>query len=417
MKMSKLHAARRPRLDLSAINRPGTMPLRRVLEKARVGDRFATACAKAMFDPRLVVGDIGDFDTGTLMEVLYAPPQVPGIVGFWLNYFPQTVNSDNQEIRFDAVDLNEYRLAPFVVPNVQGRVQRGVGYQVKTFRPAYVKAKHVVDPQRAIPRRAGERPFGSLSLQERYEAIVADNMRRERLTIENRWDWMACQAIVNAAVTISGEDYPTTVVDFNRDASLSATLAGPATWDLTTALPMQDIQLMRTKSFKLSHSPVTQLVFGLDAWNAFIDDSHAEVQILLNAFFRGTTSNFNQAGVSDGSPYEYQGSIAGFAGAGRLDLWTYNNEYEDDEGNFYPYMDQGTVVGIGQNMKGIRCFGAIMDKRAGLAAVDMFPKMWDEDDPSVTYTMTQSAPLMVPLRPNNSFALKVVADTENFGLA
>jgi hypothetical protein len=61
----------------------------------------------------------------------------------------------------------------------------------------------------------------------------------------------------------------------------------------------------------------------------------------------------------------------------------------------------------GRRLNGTRCYGAIRDKRAGLAAMSLFPKMWDQEDPSVTYTMTQSAPLMVPGNPNNSFRLVV----------
>jgi hypothetical protein len=171
----------------------------------------------------LVPGDIGDFDTATLIEVLYAPAQAPDLVAFWLKFFPRTIQFDTQEIRFDSEDLNEYRLAPFVAPNVQGRVLRSKGYSVQSFRPAYVKPKHVVDPARSIPRRAGERPFGTLSLQERFDAIVADNLRRERAVIENRWEWMACKALVDATVTVVGEDYPSVTVDFKRDPSLTTT--------------------------------------------------------------------------------------------------------------------------------------------------------------------------------------------------
>ena len=64
-------------------------------------------------------------------------------------------------------------------------------------------------------------------------------------------------------------------------------------------------------------------------------------------------------------------------------------------------------MGVGGAINGISCYGAIMDRRAQLQALSMFPKVWDEEDPSVTYSMTQSAPLMVPLRPNNTFRMKV----------
>lgn len=375
---------------------------------------IAAACAASpAFARRIASGDYGEFDTATLLEVLYAPENTPDMRGFWLGQYTRQINSDKEEIRFDTDDLNEYRLAPFVAPNVQGRVLRSRGFDVKSFRPAYVKPKHVVDPARSIPRRAGEAPMGTLTRAQRFDAIVADNLRIERQVIENRWDWMAARATIDGNVTVIGEDYPATFVDFKRDPSLSAILVGASQWDSPTSSPLRDIQIMRTQSFKLSRAPINRLVFGLDAWSAFIDESHEDVLRLLNNQRNGNNSLFNANGISDGSPYEYQGQISGFQGGGRLDLWTYNHEYEEVDPvtgvrTFQPYMDQGTVVGTGNRNDGLRCFGAIADKRANLQPLDMFPKLWDQDDPSVTFTMTQSAPLMVPLRPNNSFKLKVV---------
>ncbi len=358
----------------------------------------------------VVVADIGEFNTADLMEVLYAPAQQPESQGFWLQFYDRTINSTSQEIRFDSEDLNEYRLAPFVAPNVQGRMLRSKGFSVKSFRPAYVKPKHAVDPSRSILRRAGERPGGELSPSERFDAIVADNLRIERQVIENRWDWLACRATVDGMVTIVDEDYPAVTVDFGRDPSLTSVNLGAAKWDQPTATVMADIQSKRVKTSSLSRGPVTRLIFGFDAWAAFTQDNHADVQKLLDSLRRGNTSDFNAAGLQTGSQVEFQGAIAGYAGGGRLELYTYNGLYEDADGNMIPYMDQGSVVGIGTAFKGIRCFGAIMDKKASLQAVDMFPKQWDQEDPSVSFTMTQSAPLMVPIVANGSFKMKVVGN-------
>lgn len=361
------------------------------------------------FVPRIAAGDLGVYDTGTLLEVIYAPQNAPELNGFWLKWFPRQITSTTERIYFDEIDENEYRLAPFVAPNVQGRPMRAKGFSTKSFRPAYVKPKHVVDPTRSIPRRAGEAFFtGSMTMEQRYDLIIADNMRRERTMIENRWDWMGCQALVTGTVVVSGEDYPSVTVDFGRDASLTGLLAGAAKWDSATATPIADIQTKRLQAFKLSRAPTNTLIFGLDAFAAFTDTRHADVQNLLNVLVRGNESLFNASNLSDGSPYNYQGAIMGTGGIGRLDMWTYSNFYEGDDGVGVPYFDPGTVVGVGNAVQGAQCFGAIMDRGAQLQAMTMFPKMWDGNDPSVTYTMTQSAPLMVPVRPNNTWSLKVV---------
>src|SRR5690606_20901096 len=53
-----------------------------------------------------------------------------------------------------------------------------------------------------------------------------------------------------------------------------------------------------------------------------------------------------------------------------------------------------------------RAFGAIMDKKAGWRATPVFPKMLEQEDPSAVYRMTQSAPLMIPTRPNATLTAK-----------
>jgi hypothetical protein len=356
---------------------------------------------------RIVSGDSFAYDTATLLEVIYSPQNQPGLDGFWLQFYPRQINSDSEKIYFDEMDLNEFRLAPFVAPNVQGRVMRGKGFSTRSFRPAYAKPKHVVDPSRTITRMAGERITGSLTREERFDAIVADNMRRERAMHENLWDWMACQGIVTGQVIVAGDDYPSVTVSFNRDPRLTYINTGASLWTANTATPMADIQAARNLSFVLSRAPINTLVFGLNAWAAFLLQSHTDVQYLLNAFRRDTQSMFNSSNINTGQPFQYQGNIVGTGGVGRLDLYTYSNFYEDYNGIAQLYMDSGTVVGIGGAIEGIRAYGAIMDRRAGLQPLSMFPKMWDEEDPSVTYTMTQGAPLMVPVRANNTFSIKV----------
>jgi len=70
------------------------------------------------------------------------------------------------------------------------------------------------------------------------------------------------------------------------------------------------------------------------------------------------------------------------------------------------FLDPNVVVGVGPGLDMVAMFGAIMDADANFSVEQpIFPKMWKNADPSVVYTMSQSAPLFVPLNPNNSFKL------------
>jgi hypothetical protein len=47
--------------------------------------------------------------------------------------------------------------------------------------------------------------------------------------------------------------------------------------------------------------------------------------------------------------------------------------------------------------------------KAGLSQVDIFPSMWEEDDPADTFLMHESSPLPIPLYPNRTFKARVLA--------
>ncbi len=324
--------------------------------------------------------------------------------GFWLRLFGRTVTSDKQEIQYDYIDSEDRRLAPFVVQNVQGRVMTEPGYTARTFRPAYVKPKHVIDPTKAIPRMAGEAIGGELSIEQRYQIHVAAALMSERESIERRWDWMAGQAIQHGSVLVSGEDYPAVTVNFQRDSDLTYTLTNNDRWGESSEDPLGDIATARQEAFALGNAPITDLVFGLSAWGRFLANN--DVQDLLDNNTRGTQSDFNRStAFSAGEPFEFVGSISGFNGGGRVDMWTYSNTYKDETGATGNYLDPDHVVGHGRAINGVRFFGGILDRRS-MRAVPMFPKTWFQEDPSVEFCMTQSAPLMVPMEPNNTFLIK-----------
>jgi hypothetical protein len=352
--------------------------------------------------------ELSIYSTATLLGVL-RQTQLDTFSPFWLNFFPGSMNFQTREIIFEMIP-RQRKMAPFVAPNVQGRIMRSQGSTTRSFKPAYIKPKHEVDPSRTLVRRAGEAILGSQSPQQRWDAIVAENLAMEKEAIMRRWEWMCARAVIDGAVTISGEDYPTQTVDFGRHSSLKGVLVGAAMWSDPSSTPLADLEHYRRQVQFLTGTTISRLIFGLDAWTAF--SQHADVKALLNTLVRGSETSYNIA-VPDATPYEFRGTLTGQNGLGRLDLYTYSDTYEaeDGSGQLVPFLDSGTLVGVGAGIDGMQLFGAIQDKRAGMAALSMFPKMWDQEDPSITYTMTQSAPLFVPMQPNAAFSLKVVAST------
>lgn len=341
------------------------------------------------------------YSTATLLDVIRVTPPESS---YWLdNFFGRQINFETEEIMFDRVETNR-RLAPFVSPVVQGRVMKTEGFETRAFRPAYTKPKHIVDPNRVFTRTAGEAITGSVSPAQRWNAAVAQNMAEERAAIQRLWNWMAAMATIYGRVTITGEDYPTRVIDFGRDAGLTSILTLTSRWGEADADPLADIAALRRLAFEKSGSPITRLTMGLEAFDRFYADEKVQALLKGDAVARVSDSTMSAMGGTD-VPFEYRGILQGANGQGRIEVYTYAEQYENQAGTSVDYMSTYDVVGTGPGLQGTRCFGAIRDKRAGLQALPLFPKMWDQEDPSLTYTMTQSAPLMVPANTNNSFRI------------
>jgi hypothetical protein len=341
----------------------------------------------------------GPYSTAELLEVSRFTKT---ITPFWLSFFPRQLNFETEEIFFDKVDRDYRKLAPLVVPNVQGKPMTIDGYTSLSFKPAYVKPKHAVDPNMVIERMAGEAlGAGSLSLEQRRAAVIAEIMRKHDALLTNRNEWLAAQALIFGAVTLSGEDYPTTTVDFQRHATLTYTLAGAALWTAAgTATPLADISAARVNAYNRSGAVIRRVVFGGTAWDNFA--LRVDLKALMDRNYGGLNVNIQRA--ADGfEGQEYMGTYGGIFGGGQIDLWVDRSKYVDESGNEQFFLPQTNVVGF-SDVEGVRCFGAIKDMMA-LRAMERFPKMWRVEDPSAEYLMTQSAPLMVPKKPNASFRI------------
>jgi hypothetical protein len=341
---------------------------------------------------------INVYDTHTLLGVIY---KLPPVKTFWLDLaFPRVQTFDTEFIDFDVVSRGR-RLAPFVAPTAQGKPMLQEGFNTKRFKPAYVKPKDSVDPRRVFKRMPGEGFMGTMSPQQRRDAIVADILTQHMDMHKRRQEWMAAQAIIGDSVTVAGDNYPTTVISFGRTANHTVTLTGGACWGQSGVSITNLLETWMSRIQLDSGYAPTMLVLGVDAWNVFRLDAGVIAQ--LNTLARGSVGNL-QTGLGDGELVQYKGTLGA-----SLQVWVYNDIYEDDSGVNQPMMDPKKIVLLNPaGVEGVRCFGAILDAQAGYMATDVWPKNFFQDDPSAEFVMTQSAPLMVPSRPDAVLCASVV---------
>jgi hypothetical protein len=346
------------------------------------------------------------FDLATLVEVQRKQFTLPR---FWANFYNREIHFETESIDFEVVSRRYKKLAPFVAPNVQGRVIDTQGSRVVRFKPPYIKVKSIVDPTKALARVPGEYIYNNLSNNQRRLANIAENLREQRSRIENREEWLAARAIIDGNVTISGEDYAPHEIDFGRDPSLTITLTGTNVWSNAASDPLGDILTAKRNVNRLSNGTVNRIVFGMDAWDAFaqrLGFDNPGIGNLLDTNFRGSDTDVSRI-LNGYEGVEFAGRVRGSSGAG-FDAYVYTGGYDDDNGANVPLLGATQVVGVGNSFDGVRCYGAIMDANAGYRAIPVFVKNWKNEDPSVEYIMSQSAPLFVPAEPDATFLINAL---------
>jgi Phage major capsid protein E len=228
--------------------------------------------------------------------------------------------------------------------------------------------------------------------------------------VDRRLEWMAASALATGTVTIAGDGFPTVVVDFGRDPTLTVAKSGGAQWTLAnvtagTASPTGDIEAWQRQILKKSGATVTDIIFTTSSWEGFIADPLLKGAIYYPKL--GESGN-----IIDPGARIQRGAV--FKGVwGQYSLWIYNEWYVDSgtEGGQvdkeYPMLTDGTVVMSGPDMMGVRAFGQILDPAFNYEALPYAPKTWVTEDPAQRYIMMQSSPIVIPSRVNASFAASV----------
>lgn len=333
------------------------------------------------------------FSTGVLARVV---AELPRPAPFILNSFFRSIQTETSEdIHFD-VDSGKRRLSPFVAPIVAGKLVESKGFKTSTFRPAYIKDKRIFDGNRPFKRVIGERIGGELSPAQRMQVLLATDLQDQLDMLTRRLEVMAVEALRTGAVTVKGDQYPETLVDFGRDAALKVALTTTARWGETGVDPLANLETWSMLVTQKSGAAATTVIMDVKAWQLF--SASAKVQQLLDRF-RGT--DVLEPTVS-GEGGRYMGNI------GTFDIWVYAGWYDDPEtGLLTPYLPDNTVIITSPELEGTQAFGAIRDEEAGFQALPFFTKSWIEKDPAVRILLMQSAPLPVPYRVNAAMSATV----------
>lgn len=337
------------------------------------------------------------YSTAFLNRVVDELAPVPTV--FLDLFFQEVLTHDTEEVYFDKV-TDKPRLTPFVHPLHEGKVVDSIGYSTKSVKPAYVKDLRVHNPLKALKRRAGEALTGNLTPAQRQQANIVADLADQNRMMTRRLEVMAIEAVRDGKATIVGEGF-NAVIDFGRDASLTETLANNDRWSIVDANAPDIPAQLEGWSQQIADfdGSVEAVIMDVKAWNLL--RKAPSVKGLLDIRRGDTSSLVLSPEIAVKAGVQYKGDI------GNFQIWVYTGSYIDPaDGQTKKYMPDNTVVLAGRRLEGVRHYGAIMDVDV-LVARERYAQSWTEKNPSRRMLMMESAPLLVPYRPNSAKKITV----------
>ena len=162
--------------------------------------------------------------------------------------------------------------------------------------------------------------------------------------------------------------------------------------------PVQSFRVYNTLALPATGFGLNDAIMGIDAWTVFSGKDAVQKRYLqINA--SGTNADLS-AVAEEG--LQYMGTFD------RVNVFVYAGWYKHPTTGVLTEIFPAKALlmaaapgagGVG-GVEGAQYHGAILDPRAGLQAMEYFPKMWDEEDPAIRWLMLQSAPLVAPGRPD-----------------
>ena len=365
------------------------------------------------------------YTSDVLIEVMFDPRQTIS-TSPWRRFLQpsRTIFSEQEEIRFDKLEASR-RVAPFMHANAPGRpIYRGDGESIRLFRPAYTKPKDAVRPGEFLAKTGPEssRRIPLQTPESRMNQRIINILNFHRESIERLWDYMYAKALMDGRITMrymsDDGNMAGQVVTLDYDRAMGHTLDANAfdalydLWSAAGANVWDSIQsIVDTVAAAEFGGPVTDILMGSSAARAFLnyfnDGSDQGGRSRLQTDITGA----EQVRVSRGivrtdpmNPFTYLGQLDS-----NLDCWKVSgagNQFQNDDKSFVDVMGEWDVVFVAPAVEMIQAYGAILEVNE-LRATDIHVKMFDEQDPSVRYIMSQSSPLPIVVNPNATFKATV----------
>lgn len=268
-------------------------------------------------------------------------------------YFPDGTVFTTSQVLVEYKDGNQ-KLAPFVSPEIGGKVVRRNGYEANAYKPAFIAPKRALTIDNLTQKGFGEALYGELTPAERAVKITADDLTEMDEMIVRTQEQMCAQVLQENALTMNHYGDDNTLIETKKieffNGTNDAVYTPAVKWNAEGANIIGDVAAIALALAKRG-LPAVDVILGTEAADAFLNDE--TVQKLLD------NRNFNIGVVdpTEGFPeavFLGQINCKGY----KLNFIQYAATYEAVDGTIKPYIDAKTII-VTAPACGVTNYGAI----------------------------------------------------------
>ena len=312
-------------------------------------------------------------------------------------YFPDGTVFTTAQVLVEYKDGNQ-KLAPFVSPEVGGKVVRRDGYEANAYKPALIAPKRALTIDNLTEKGFGEALYGELTPEERALKITADDLTEMDEMIVRRHEQMCAQVLQENALTMNhyGDDNKlinTKKIEYFNGQN-DAVYAPQISWGEANADILGDIAAVALELAKRG-LPATDVILGTEAADAFLNNE--KVIKLLD------TRNINIGAIDPTEGYPEAVFLGQINCKGyKLNFIQYAATYEAEDGTIKPYIDPKVAI-VTAPACGVTNYGAITQINFGEALPRTHAEKrvpLHEVNGQVREVALRSAPLVQPKHKN-----------------
>jgi hypothetical protein len=348
------------------------------------------------------------FDSLTMTAAINRQLPLPT---FLRNMFFSATESHYSEYVQTDIERGGEKMAALVLKNASAENVDVSGYETQIYRPAVIKERKTTTAEQALTRQAGQSIYRDINMQQYAAQRLGEDLLDLRNRAERRIAYMCSQALTTGTV-VTLEDAAggaIETIDYGMPAAHKSDLASGDYWSVNGKKPLDNLLEWSEMVARASTLSLNAIVFGLDAWISFRNNSQISG---MDSLFDKTKIQLGQINPSSmGRGVMYLGYLLEVG----CDAYLCTESVVNNAGTRIELMPKNKVLMGSTDARSIVHFGLIRDLEAPKPDPNkpppppFFAKSWMEHDPSGRVVMAQSSPLPVLHEPDAFLCKRVVA--------